>query len=129
MKPTLMLLATMSLLSCEPPCIALDKEAPETVCHRADGGAVVANQPFELSAEIYTRASVTCAVIVDGGSLTLQLSGTACPVAPSNNPVVFSTRTVCLVPSLPEGQYVLNDLSRTTLTVGSGDAGVRPCTP
>ena len=126
MKPTLLLLATMSLLSCDPPCAPFDNGIPQRVCHRADAGPVVANQAFELTAEMYT-SSVSCAVVVDAGSLTLQLSGTACSGGGSTNPVVFATRANCLVPALPAGQYTLNDSARTTLTVGGADAGMEPC--
>ena len=70
MKPFLTLMTTVLLLGCSPPCAPFDNGVAEGVCHRADAGALVANQPFELNAAMY--ASVTsCAVVVDGGSTSM----------------------------------------------------------
>lgn len=127
MKPFLTLMTTVLLLGCNPPCAPFDNGVAQAVCHRADAGAMVANQQFELNAAMYT-SSVSCAVVVDGGSITLQLSGTSCTGGGPLEPIAVAARAVCKVPALPEGQYTLNDSVGTTLTVGGADAGVKPCT-
>ena len=90
---------------------------------------MVANQPFELTAEMYNMNSLSCSAVVDGGSLTLQLSGTSCTGGRSNNPLIVISSVNCAVPALPEGQYTLNDSARTTLTVGGAESDVQPCGP
>jgi hypothetical protein len=100
---------------------------PTQICHQADAGALVADQPFTLSVASSGLDGVSCAVSVDGGTLSLLLTGTSCPNSGSTNPVVFTVQVPCAVPALPAGSYTLNDPARTTFSPGTPDAGLAPC--
>lgn len=125
-------LAALSCLAiaaaCSPPVCDPISSTPDSVCHRADAGAITAGAPFTLEATSYVRGGA-CQVVVDGGQIALSISGvSACGGAGGAGaaaPVAPSTVT-CTIPALAAGTYVVSP--QVTFTIPeSTDAGVPPC--
>lgn len=122
-------LPALSLLvaGCGAPCPERSI-APTQVCLQADAGAVVVNQPFVVTAANYGNGlgGVSCTVTIDGGAITVTMTGAACEQPFSTNPVVPVTQARCTVPALDAGRYTFND-GTTFDSSGAGDGGLTPC--
>ena len=113
-------------VGCSAPC-SESSIAPTQVCLQADAGAVVPNQPFVVTAASYGSRleGVSCSVSIDGGAITLTMTGAACPQPFSTNAVVPVAQARCTVPALDAGPYTFND--GTTFDSSAVDAGLTPC--
>jgi hypothetical protein len=118
------LLLVLLVAGCSAPCP--DRTvAPTNLCLQTDAGALLPNQPFVITAANYGigLASPTCEVSIDGGAITLAMSGAECPSRSNNNPVVPVTEVRCTISALDAGSYTLNGRSLTA----TDDAGIQPC--
>lgn len=115
------------LVGCSAPCPERTV-APTTLCLQTDAGAMVPNQPFVITAANYGigLATPTCEVSIDGGDITLSLSGAECPSRTTTNPVVPVTEVRCTVPALDAGSYTLDGI-RFSFSPGAEDGGLAPC--
>lgn len=127
MRALLLAGLTLASTACTPPCDDTPWQ-PSAVCHRADAGALMANQPFTLIAR--TSASGTCRAVVDGGAIDLSIEGHYCgtsstsgAAAPREAAEIFLP---CEVPALPAGTYVVTSGATFTLPA-SADAGLSTC--
>jgi hypothetical protein len=69
------------------------------------------------------RGAVVCTVRVDGGTVTLSLTGTACYDPMTSCPAVCGTQTYdCPLPAMPDGTYTVSSSGQSSqqLTFGAG---------
>ena len=113
--------------SCSPaPCDPLPSN-PQSVCLRADAGAIVPDASFILEGVQYAQ-NATCLVTIDGGQIDLYVSGTASCGGPGRNETRGPENVQCTIPPLAAGTYVVNSQTPVTFTVPrSADAGVPVC--
>lgn len=115
--------------SCSPPVCDPIPSTPQSVCHRADAGAIAPDASFVLEGRTFVQ-NASCLVTVDGGAINIEVAGTAgCGSTGRNNEVRAADAIVqCTIPPLAAGTYVVNTLSPLTFSVPeSADAGIPVC--
>lgn len=117
--------------SCAPlPCESISSN-PQSVCRRADAGAIAANTPFVVEGQTFVRNG-TCSVSVDGGQITLAVDGMACSAANGRSDFEAAPAAPsfvkCNVPALAAGTYTVSTSTPSTFTVPEGaDGGLAAC--
>jgi hypothetical protein len=88
------------------------------VCLAADGGSPQPGAAFVLIASNYYQGTPSdCTVVVDGGSISLTVTATACGGGNANNPVIQAASTPCEIPALPAGSYAVGGRAPWTLQI------------
>jgi hypothetical protein len=138
MRPlALVLLVSVSLclgLACAPDCRKGRLLIDPIVCVPRSSNAI-SNVPFTLTSTTYdaTGGSATCAVDLDGGTMTLVLDVTSCGSG-SSLPIAYPISGTCTVPALPAGTYRLGNTGEDFTLISTGlflvDGGtLTPCGP
>lgn len=111
------------LLPCDP-----ISSAPQSLCHRADAGAIVPDASFILEGETFSFGG-TCQVNVDAGLIDLQVTGGSDGTCGSTgNGVRAASETVrCTLPPLPAGTYTFSSSPGTLSVSESADSGLPSC--
>ena len=112
--------------SCVPPCDPLPSN-PQSVCRRADAGAIVPDASFILEGVQYSQ-NATCLVTIDGGQIDLYVGRTEYCGSHGTNEIRAPDNVQFTIPPLAAGTYVVNSATPTTFTIPeSADAGVPVC--
>jgi hypothetical protein len=114
--------------SCAPQCETISP-SPQSVCHRADAGAIAPGVPFVLEGTTFVRNG-TCVVSIDGGQIDLAIEGVSC--ASTNTGAAFTptapSQVPCQIPALDAGAYRVTSITPVSFTIPeSADAGVPSC--
>lgn len=118
----------LASFSCAPQCESVSS-SPQTVCRRADAGAIAADAPFVVEGETFVNGGA-CSVTVDGGAINLSVAGMACTGGSANGALAPAQPQFikCNVPALPAGTYVVTTSPSVTFTIpGAADGGFPNC--
>ena len=122
-----LLVATIAMLviGCTPPCEPITSTV-DSVCHRADAGAIAPGTSFVLEGS--TSSVGACVVSVDGGAISLEVTGgpVGCGGGLGGGARAIAAIARCTIPPLDAGTYTVNSQPALTFTI-PGDAGVQPC--
>jgi hypothetical protein len=115
--------------SCAPlPCESVSR-TPDSVCRKADAGAIAANTPFVIQGQTFANGG--CQVTIDGGQINLVVDSMSCPASSGSGfeAAPAAPRFVaCNVPALDAGTYTVTSSQPVTFTIPeSADAGVPLC--